>query len=251
MTLLNQQKRQSVALVTGASRGLGKAAALNLAQAGYFVIMGVRDIDGSQALLAEVQEKGNSGELIALDLDNPSSITAAVKGIEARHGALDVLVNNAAIMLDGGWVGNTTVTINAVTLKRTFETNFFGTVALTQALWPLLVKAGHANVVNVSSRMGSNTYHADPSGPLVGVKPFAYDASKAALNALTTHLAELGQPLGVQVNSAYPGWVRTELGTEYAELSVEEGVKTIVDLAVLPPNSRTSRFEHAGSEIPW
>ncbi|WP_332847709.1 SDR family NAD(P)-dependent oxidoreductase [Massilia sp. S19_KUP03_FR1] len=202
-------------------------------------------------VFAEIQEKGDHGELIALDLDNPASITAAVKGIEARHGSLDVLVNNAAIMLDGGWVSNTTITIDAATLKRTFETNFFGTVALTQALWPLLVKSGHANVVNVSSRMGSNTYHADPSGPLVGVKPFAYDASKAALNALTTHLAELGQPLGIQVNSAYPGWVRTELGTEYAELSVEEGVNTIVDLAMLPPNSRSGKFEHAGSEVPW
>jgi len=251
MTQSNQQKRQQVALVTGAARGLGKEAALRLAQAGYVVLVGVRDIEGSRALLKQIQEEGNSAELLALDLDMPSSIIAAVKEIETRHGSLDVLVNNAAVMLDGGWVGNTTITIDASALKRTFETNFFGTVALTQALWPLLLKAGHANVVNVSSRMGSNTFHADPNGPLVGVKPFAYDASKAALNALTTHLAELGSPLGIQVNSAYPGWVRTELGTEYADLSVEEGVATIVELAMLPPNSRTGKFEHAGTEIPW
>ncbi len=77
------------------------------------------------------------------------------------------------------------------------------------------------------------------------------DASKAALNTFTTHLAEMGRPLGIQVNSAYPGWVRTDLGTEHAEMSIDEGVVTIVELATLPANSRTGRFEHLGAAVPW
>lgn len=251
MTQGQEQTRKPVALVTGASRGLGKSAALHLAKAGYFVCIGIRDIKGSRAILAEVEQTGSGGELIELDISVPASIAVAAQVIAMRHGTLEVLVNNAGVMLDGGWLGNTSISIDAAALRQTFDTNLFGTVALTQALWPLLTKAGHANVVNVSSRMGSNAIHADPDGPLAGAKPFAYDASKAALNTFTTHLAELGRPIGIQVNSAYPGWVRTDLGTEYADLSVDEGVKTIIELATLPPGSRTGRFEYAGESVPW
>lgn len=240
-----------VALLTGASRGLGQAAAQRLAEAGLHVWLGVRDVAASHAVLEAIRGVGGSADLVKLDVTSSRDIDAAVRLIEEQSGRLDVLVNNAAVMLDGAWLGNTSLTASQEMLKATFEANFFGTVALTQAAWRLLEKAGHANVVNVSSRMGSNTIHADPDGPLKGAKPFAYDASKAALNAFTTHLAEVGRPVGVQVNSAYPGWVRTELGSEYADLSVEEGVETIVQLALLPADTRTGRFEHLGETVAW
>lgn len=240
-----------IALVTGASRGLGKATALRLADAGFHVWLGVRDREKAAGLLEEIRTTGAEADLVTLDITDPAHIAAAAREIDERAGRLDVLVNNAAVMLDGSWLGNTVLTVDDATLKQTFETNFFGTVALTRAMWPLLQRAGHANVVNVSSRMGSNTIHAEPDGPLKGAKPFAYDASKAALNALTTHLAELGRTAGIQVNSAYPGWVRTELGTEYAELSIDEGVQTIVQLALLPAGSRTACFEYRGETVPW
>ena len=251
MTESKNSPPSKIALVTGASRGLGKAAALRLAEAGCHVWLGVRDVNAAQAVLTEVRKRGGSADLVALDLTQPGDIESAARAIESRSGHLDILVNNGAVMLDGGWIGNTSLTATQHMLKQTFDTNFFGTVALTQALWPLLAKAGHASVVNVSSRMGSNAIHADPEGPLKGAKPFAYDASKAALNAFTTHLADVGRPAGILVNSAYPGWVRTELGSEYADLSVEEGVETIVQLALLPAGGRTGRFEHLGEAVPW
>lgn len=251
MTDQTHRTDQRVALVTGASRGLGKATAVALAARGFHVWLGVRDKEKAQSVLKEVREAGGSAELVTLDLTKASDISGLVRELTERHGHLDILVNNAAVMLDGSWLGNTSLSVDDNTLKQTFETNFFATVKLTQALWPLLEQSAYANVVNVSSRMGSNTMHADPEGPLKGAKPFAYDASKAALNAFTTHLAEVGRPLGIQVNSAYPGWVRTELGTDYADLSVEEGIQTILQLALLPAGTRTGCFEHMGGTVPW
>ncbi|ETD53997.1 SDR family NAD(P)-dependent oxidoreductase [Pseudomonas aeruginosa] len=245
------ETHQKIALVTGASRGLGRAAAARLAKAGYEVLLGVRNETDVADFVAEAAAAGEKVRPLILDVTDPATITRVAQVIESNYGSLDLLVNNAGIMLDGSWQGNTATTIDPDSLRRTFEVNVFGVVAVTQAMWPLLVKAGHANIVNVSSQMGSNTLHADPQSILADLKPFAYDASKAALNAFTTHLADAGRAVGIQVNSAHPGWVKTELGTEDAFLSIEDGVKTIVDLALLPPNSRTGRFEHRGEALPW
>jgi NAD(P)-dependent dehydrogenase (short-subunit alcohol dehydrogenase family) len=251
MNQVNEATRQRVALVTGASRGLGRETAIRLAADGIHVWLGVRDPSSAQPLLEQLRTSGGTADLIALDVTQAGDIEAAAHAIANRNGHLDILVNNAGVMLDGSWMGNNSTTVDLKTMQATFDTNFFGTVAVTQAMWPLLLQAGHANVVNVSSVMGSHTVHSDPSGPLAGVKPFAYDASKAALNAFTTHLADAGSALGVQVNSAHPGWVKTELGTEYAPLTIDEGVQTILDLALLPPASRTGQFEHLGQVLPW
>lgn len=248
---MNGIKKAKTVLITGASRGLGQATALAMAERGYHVWIAVRDPEGAASIASQIHTDGGAATVIALDVTDPTAIAHVAARIHAQHGHLDALVNNAGIMLDGAWLGNTVLTVDAQTLQRTFETNFYGAVAVAQAMWPLLCKAGHANVVNVSSRMGSNTLHADPEGPMKGAKPFAYDASKAALNTLTTHLAEVGAPDGIQVNSAHPGWVRTDLGTEQAMLSVQEGVQTIIELATLPAGSRTGRFEYQGSPLPW
>ncbi|CAM3932145.1 MULTISPECIES: SDR family NAD(P)-dependent oxidoreductase [Pseudomonadota] len=246
--------RQKVALITGASRGLGRASAARLAQAGYVVWLGVRNEAEVVDFVAEIEASGGQARSITLDVTVPETIERCASLIESEHGFLDLLVNNAGIMLDmldRSWQGNTATTIDPTSLRRTFEVNLFGVVAVTQAMWPLLVKASHANVVNVSSHLGSNTLHADPESRLAGRKPFAYAASKAALNTFTTHLADAGRSIGIQVNSAHPGWVRTALGTEDATMSTEEGVETILDLALLPPNSRTGCFEHCGCALPW
>ena len=239
------------ALITGASRGLGRATALRLAAAGYHLWLGVRNIEQGQSLLAEIRQSGGSADVMALDVTDANSIEAGVQVLSQHADKLSILVNNAGVMLDGAWNANSTLTVDARALRSTFDTNFFGVVALTRALWPLLQKAGNANVVNVSSIMGSNTLHADPQGPLTGYKPFAYDASKAALNSFTTHLAEVGRPHHIQVNSAHPGWVRTDMGTEYASLSIEQGIATIVQLAILPPSAGSGRFVHGTDTLPW
>ena len=248
---MKQKTPQRVALVTGATRGLGQETARQLARQGLHVLLGARRAASAQDTLAGIAQAGGSAEIIELDVDDAASIAAAARAIASRHGRLDVLVNNAGVMRDGAWNGNTAASVSDATLKATFQTNFFGQVALTQALWPLLRRRGHASVVNVSSIMGSNTVHANPQGPLAGFKPFAYDASKAALNAFTTHLAEIGAADGIKVNSAHPGWVRTELGTDHAPLGVAEGAQTIVDLALLPADGPTAQFVHRGEPLPW
>lgn len=240
-----------LALVTGANRGLGKVVAERLAKAGLHVIVSGRNVRAIESVAAEIREQGGQAEALELDTSDPASIQRAAQTVHNKFGRLDVLVNNAGIMKEGSWMGNTSTTISSEILRETFETNFFGVVALTQALWGLLEKSGHASVVNVSSIMGSNTIHAQTDGPLAQTKPFAYDASKAALNAFTTHLASVGSEYGIKVNSAHPGWVKTELGSEYAPLSVEEGSRTIVDLALLELGGFTGRFMHNGDALPW
>ena len=240
-----------IALVTGANRGLGQEVAERLAKAGLHVIVSGRNTQAIETVAAAIREQGGQADALELDTSDSASIQRAAQTVHSKFGRLDVLINNAGIMKDGTWVGNTSTTISSEILRETFETNFFGVVALTQALWPLLEKSGHASVVNVSSIMGSNTIHAQTDGPLAQTKPFAYDASKAALNAFTTHLASVGVEHGIKVNSAHPGWVKTDLGSEYAPLSVQEGSRTIVDLALLEVNGFTGCFTHNGDVLPW
>jgi NAD(P)-dependent dehydrogenase (short-subunit alcohol dehydrogenase family) len=136
-------------------------------------------------------------------------------------------------------------------LRETFETNFFGTVALTQRLLPLIRKSTAGRIVNVSSIMGSLTLHSDPTSSIYPHKVFAYDSSKTALNAFTVHLAHELRDTPIKVNSAHPGWVKTDLGGAGADLDVSEGGKTSAWLATLPANGPTGGYFHLGQPLPW
>jgi NAD(P)-dependent dehydrogenase (short-subunit alcohol dehydrogenase family) len=161
-----------------------------------------------------------------------------------------VLVNNAGVNLGESWVGNDVLTVSADTLRQTFDTNFFGLVGLTVALVPLLRRSAAGRVVNLSSIMGSLAAHG-PGGPIVDNKPFAYDASKTALNAFTVHLAHALAGDEILVNSAHPGWAKTKLGSEWAPMTVEEGAETAVLLATLPDGGATGGFFFKGDPIAW
>src|SRR5262249_13956309 len=163
---------------------------------------------------------------------------------------------NAGVMLDhgdfaGGGGFNTTSTVTPDVLRRTFETNFFAVVALTQALLPLIRKAPAGRIVNLSSVLGSLTLHADPSSDIYAMKAFAYDASKTALNAFTVHLAQELRGTAIKVNSAHPGWVKTDMGGSAAPLEVSEGGKTSVQLASLPDDGPTGGYFHLRQPLPW
>ena len=137
-------------------------------------------------------------------------------------GRLDILVNNAGIMLDSR-KGNETSKTSQEYAAKTFDTNFFAVVALTQALLPLVQKSLGGRIVNLSSILGSNTLHATPGSSIYDAKTFAYDASKAALNSFTIHLAHELKDTKIKVNSAHPGWVKTEMGGEGAQLEIVDG----------------------------
>lgn len=240
-----------IALITGAGRGLGREVALRLAEQNHFVWVAARSEGVAEPVVQEIRRRGGQARALALDVVDAASIEHARGRVADATQRLDVLVNNAGIMIDGPWVGNTAATVRPEVLRQTFEVNFFGLVAVTQAFLPLLRKSGDASIVNLSSVMGSSTLHADLAGPLAYTKPFAYDASKAAVNAFTVHLAAAVLEDGIVVNSAHPGWVKTELGTDAAELSIEDGAKTIVEMALYRKTGPTAQFAHNGAPLPF
>jgi len=169
---------------------------------------------------------------------------------------LDILVNNAGVLKENqisaaGSGPNPVSAVSPETLRETFETNFFAPVALTQKLLPLVNKAPAGRIVNVSSILSSLTLHSDPNSPIYKFKTFAYDASKAALNSFTVHLAYELRDNNIKVNSAHPGWVKTEMGGSDATMEVSEGGKTSAQLATLADDGPSGGFFHLGQPLPW
>jgi NAD(P)-dependent dehydrogenase (short-subunit alcohol dehydrogenase family) len=244
---------EKVALITGASKGLGFETAYQLGVKGYTVIVAARTQQKSNETAEKLKSKGLHAVGMQLDVVNDNDVDNLSKSINEHFGKLDVLVNNAGVQLDflGFIPGNSTETVSMDILKQTFEINYFAPIALTQKLLPLLKKSTAGRIVNVSSIMGSLALHADSNSPIYGIKLLAYNSSKTALNQFTLHLAEAIKDSPIKVNSAHPGWVKTDLGGEYAPMSIEDGVKTIVDLSTLDENGPTGAFIHLGESLPW
>ncbi|MBU3714691.1 MAG: SDR family oxidoreductase [Ferruginibacter sp.] len=244
---------KKIVLITGASKGLGFETALQLGKKGFTVIVTARTQHKSDEAATKLKTKDIDALGVQLDVNNSKDIANLVSFLNERFGKLDILINNAGVQLDfpGFMPGNSTETLSMEILKQTFETNFFAPIALTQKLLPLLKKSEAGRIVNVSSIMGSLALHADASSPIYGIKLLAYNSSKTALNQFTLHLAEALKDTLIKVNSAHPGWVKTDLGGEYAPMSIEDGVKTIVDLSTLDVNGKTGAFIHLGESLPW
>ncbi len=243
---------EKIALVTGANKGIGLETVRQLASKGVHVLLGARDIVKASAAAQPLIASGLKVEPIELDVTNSAHIASAAAMIQAKFGRLDILVNNAGIMVEAvDWAQNTTIDVTAAILRQTYDTNFFGTVAVTQALLSMVIKAPAGRIVNVSSIMGSLLFHAKPDSPIYDSKPFAYDSSKTALNAFTIHLAHALKGTAVKVNSAHPGWVKTEMGGAGAMLDIAEGASTSVELALLEADGPTGGYFHLGKPLPW
>lgn len=241
-----------IALVTGANQGIGLETVRQLAAKGIHMLLAARTMEKATAAAMTLQAGGLDVQPLELDITNEGHIAAAVAFVNSNFGKLDILVNNAGIMVEAvDWAQNTTIGIAQGVLRKTFDTNFFGTVAVTEAFLPLLLKAPAARIVNVSSIMGSLFFHAKPDSPIYDSKPFAYDSSKSALNAFTIHLAHALKDTAVKVNSAHPGWVKTEMGGEGALLEISEGATTSVELALLEADGASGGYFHLGKPLPW
>lgn len=244
---------QRVILVTGGARGLGLATARALAKAGCVVVIGARDKTLGEAAALSLREDGLQAESVMLDVINPAHRRQAVDYLAATHGRLDSLVNNAGVWLDdpvdATVCANTATTIAERTVRDTFEVNFFALFLLTQALRPLLEKSVAGRIVNVSSNLASNALHSDCTA--WDTKPFAYSASKAALNSLTTHLAHALRDTSIKVNSVHPGWVRTAMGGPDAPLDDREGCRSSVMFAMLGEDGPTGGFFHEHETVSW
>jgi NAD(P)-dependent dehydrogenase (short-subunit alcohol dehydrogenase family) len=241
---------KKVALITGANKGIGLETARQLGKLNVTILVGARDLAKGETAVAELKKDGVDARAIKIDVDNPADYVTVAKAIEKDFGALDILINNAGIMIDNR-KGNETSTTSPEVLRKTFDTNFFAVVGLTQALLPLLRKSEAGRIVNLSSILGSNTLHATPGSFIYDAKTFAYDASKSALNSFTVHLAHELKDTKIKVNSAHPGWVKTEMGGEGAMLEIEDGAKTSVELATLPDDGPTGGYFHMGKPLPW
>ncbi|MEW6221454.1 MAG: SDR family oxidoreductase [Thermodesulfobacteriota bacterium] len=242
---------QRTALVTGANKGLGLETSRQLAALGIRVLMGARQAERGAAAAAALRREGLPVEAVPLDVTQPEQIRSLADRLAGTLACLDILVNNAGMISpEEPFFSNSAETVSPAALRATFDVNFFGLVEVTQALLPLIKKSPAGRIVNVSSMLGSLTLHSQP-GPAAGVKPLAYDASKAAVNAFTVHLAAALADTPVKVNSAHPGWVRTDLGGPEAPLDVVQGAKTMVRLATLGPDGPSGRFFHLDDELPW
>ncbi|HZY63599.1 MAG TPA: SDR family oxidoreductase [Edaphobacter sp.] len=241
---------KKIALVTGANRGIGLETARQLGKQGITVLLAARDLAKAQTAVAELKKEGVDAQAVKLDINNPADYAAVAAKIENDFGRLDILVNNAGVFLDSRGPNETSKTSPEI-LRKTFDTNFFAVVALTQALLPLLNKSEAGRIVNLSSILGSLTLHATKGSYVYDAKTFAYNASKAALNSFTIHLAHELAGTKIKVNSAHPGWVKTEMGGEGATLEIEDGAKTSVKLATLPDDGPTGGYFHLGETLPW
>ncbi|HEY0795507.1 MAG TPA: SDR family oxidoreductase [Acidisarcina sp.] len=241
---------KKVALITGANRGIGFETARQLGQKGVVVVLGARKQSDADAAAAKLSAEGIEASGVELDVTDAGDRKAAAEYLDKKFGKLDILINNAGRGSDEGIVNRTIETTNEE-LETVYNTNFFSVVYLTRELMPLLRKSDAGRIVNLSSILGSLTLHADPKSPIASTKAFAYDSSKSALNAFTIHLADELKNTKIKVNSAHPGWVKTELGTSAAPMEIPDGAKTSVDLALLGPDGPSGRFIHMGKELPW
>ncbi len=242
--------QRRVALVTGANKGLGFEISRQLAQRGMVVVITARDTTRGTEAAAKLVAEGLDAHFVPLDAIDAASVAALPGWVQKQFGRLDVLVNNAAINLDPDWTTNASET-DPQLIRQTMETNVIGIHNITRALLPLLRQSKSGRVVNMSSGFGSITERADPSSPYAGRWAVSYTISKAALNMLTVLYAQELKSTSIKVNAACPGWVRTDMGSEEAPLSPEEGADTPVWLATLPADGPTGGFFNSRQPIKW
>ncbi|MGE4431002.1 MAG: SDR family oxidoreductase [Sphingobium sp.] len=237
-----------IALITGANKGIGLETARRLGEAGLKVWLGARNAASGEQAAATLREGGANVQAVVLDVLDPASISAAAAKIEAEDGRLDLLINNAGINdPKDGKPGS----VDPDAVRRIFDTNFFGVLAVTQAMLPLLRRSASASIINQSSDLGSITQQGNADWKFAFVKSLGYSASKAALNMLTVHLAAELKEAGITVNAVNPGATATDLNQHRGHQTVEQGAAAGVRLALLEGDPVTGAFFGATQIEPW
>jgi NAD(P)-dependent dehydrogenase (short-subunit alcohol dehydrogenase family) len=227
------------ALITGANKGIGYEVARQLASKGFHVFVGARNAKAGRKAAEEMGKKCGKATFLEIDVADNDSVKKAAREFSNSEDHLDVLVNNAGVVVDGD---EAILEISDDLFRKTLETNTLGALRVTRAFVPLLRKSKAPRVINVSSGSGQLTGGADGWAP-------AYSISKSALNGVTSQLAAALPKFAV--NSVCPGWVRTDMGGKNANRSVEEGADTIAWLATEAPQELTGKFLRDRKEIAW
>ena len=240
-----------VAFISGGNKGIGFETAKKLGGLGIAVVIGVRDENNGVNAVNRLSEQGINASWVKYDANKPESAENVYQFFDNNYGKLDILVNNSGILKEDLIGNNNSASVTRSVLRDTFETNLFGVIELTQKLLPLIKRSESGRIVNVSSILASQTLHSMADSPIAPAKGLAYNASKTALNVFTIHLANELKETKIKVNSAHPGWVKTELGGPNAPMEIADSWKTSVELATLKDNGPTGGFFHKSQVLPW
>jgi NAD(P)-dependent dehydrogenase (short-subunit alcohol dehydrogenase family) len=230
----------TITLITGANKGLGRETARRLIEKGHTVYIGARDTGRGRAAAEELHARS-----LQLDVTDEESVAAAAARLEAEHGRLDVLVNNAGITGARKPPGE----ITAADMLAVYDTNVFGVVRVTHAMLPLLERSGAPVIVNVSSGMGSLTVTTDPQRFESTIVSLGYPSSKAAVNMLTTQYAKAWPRF--RVVAVDPGYTATDLNGHRGTKTIEQGAEVIVRMALTGPDGPTGTFTDENGPVPW
>ena len=242
---------EKVAFISGANRGIGFETAKKLAEQGIKVILGSRDLNKGEMAQKELAALGAEVDLVQYDAKDMDAPQRVYQYISEKYHKLDILINNAGVLLTGNLFVTNSSTVSDDDVKETFQVNLFSVISLTQALLPLIKKSNAGRIVNVSTILSSLTLHSAKDSPIQPAKEFAYNASKTALNAYTVHLASELKDTKIKVNSGHPGWVKTELGGPNAPMEVKDSYETSLYLATLDKDGPSGGLFHKEETLPW
>jgi NAD(P)-dependent dehydrogenase (short-subunit alcohol dehydrogenase family) len=244
----NTEDTGTIAFVSGANKGIGYEIARGLgAQPGTTVLIGARDEQRGRAAADTLAAEGVTARWVRLDVTDSGSAEAAAKWIDEEYGRLDILVNNAGIAISRDAPSATSPEV----MRRTYETNVFGVVSLTNAMLPLLRRAPAARVVNISSGLGSVALASDPQGPWWETNLLSYNSSKAALNMITVSYAKELRETAIKVNAADPGYCGTDLNQHQGVRTPAQGAAIALRLATLPGDGPTGGLFNDDGPVPW
>lgn len=245
--MLADMSEQTIALVTGANKGIGYEIAAGLGGLGWSVGIGARDRERGAQAVAALCARGVDAFAVPLDVTDDAGVSAAARLMEERAGRLDVLVNNAGAA--GGWPDEPT-SLDPAALLRLVDTNVIGVIRVTNAMLPLLRRSAHPRIVNQSSHVGSLTLQTDPETDLGGISG-GYAPTKTFLNAVTVQYAAELRSTPILVNNACPGYVATDLNGFSGTRTAEEGARVAIRLATLPDDGPTGGLFDDDGPVPW
>ncbi|GAA5611980.1 3-oxoacyl-[acyl-carrier-protein] reductase FabG [Streptomyces platensis] len=245
--MISRMSEQTIALVTGANKGIGYEIAAGLGTLGWRVGVGARDEERRETAVAKLRAAGVDAFGVPLDVTDDASVADAARLIEDGAGRLDVLVNNAGITGDGPQMPTT---VDVATVRAAVETNVIGVIRVTNAMLPLLRRSSSPRLVNMSSGVGSLTRQTTP-GTETGPISAAYAPSKTFLNAVTVQYAKELSDTNILINAACPGYCATDLNDFRGFRTPEQGAAIALHLATLPDDGPTGSFFDDAGEVPW